>query len=575
MDPAFEPLYAQVQQLAFAIMARQNQAKFLDEASQWLKDYAKRWHNYEGYQGVALEMAKAKLALAKQAGGAQKKGLTSEAIALLNEMRKVRSPFQREAYELWRQNTAGSATGSAAQAKTFDEAITLGSTALENGQWDEAVVAFNRAVDLSPKERDPGRVTEAKDGLAKAKYGIAYQTFKAGKWSESLQAAEAIAREDATTKVAPQAASLAMAAALNLYVAVPATETVNKQVARAKLERLAEFTENTWPGKPEADDARIYRGQALEARGELDKAVAAYEQVSPKSQRKPRALTLTAAIHWRRYLALKTTPASKAGAAGQKDSAEQRAKAVQEANDALAGMAKLAEPGRPLLPQHVEAQFLVAQMHFEAGQHQQAAALLQPLVDSVKASKPESLDDTTVRICAYAVQSCLALGDTGRAGEVGMILADAGEDLPQVNGVLVQFVAMLNLEGEKADAALIKATSEGNAKAVDEARSRLQSTQRMIGTVLDKSSAASSSPPEGCWWSPTPREPSASPPKPGSSTTRSSTRPTWSPPTRPVPWPSWSACSARKASSMRRTTGPISSSRRTPRPWCRCWSGPA
>jgi tetratricopeptide (TPR) repeat protein len=471
-DAAFEPLYAQVQQFYFAIMAREDTQKFLSEATRWLKAYAKRWRHTEGYQGVALEVAKTKLALAANAGLAEKNRLTSEAMILLSEMTKVPSPYQREAFDLRRQQSQGGASASAAQSKTFDEALALGNAALEGGQWDEAVTAFTRAMELSANVRDAKRVAEAASGLAAAKYNVAHQMYRSGKWLECASAAESLAREDTTTTAAPQAASLAMAAALNLYVSVPPSDTVNRQAALSRLEAIAKFTEATWPGKAEADDARIYLGQSLLARGEVDKALAVFDNVSPKSQRYPRALTLAAAIHWQRYLTTK--------------SPDERAKAVQKANAALEGMAKLAEPGKPLTPQHVEAQFLVAQIRFEAGQYKEAVALIGPLVDSIKAAKPESLDSTTVRICVIAVQAYLALGDTARAGEVGTILADAGEDVPQVNAVLVQFVGMLNLERKKADAALVKATAAGDAKGISDSRARLASTQAMIGSVLKK-----------------------------------------------------------------------------------------
>ena len=485
-DAAFEPLYAQVQQFVFAIMAREDRQKFLAEATLWLKAYAKRWRHTEGYQGVALEVAKTKLALADRAGLAEKNRLTSEAMILLSEMTKVPGPYQKEAFDLRRQQSKRGTSASAAEAKTFDEAVTLGNAALEGGQWEEAATAFSRAMDLSSTVRDAKRVAEAKNGLAAAKYNVAHQMYRAGKWTECAGAAESLAREDTTTTAAPQAASLAMAAALNLFASVPAADATNRQAALRRLERIAKFTEETWPGKAEADDARIYLGQALLARGEVEKALAVFDNVSPKSQRLPRALTLAAAVHWQRYLTQKLNPGLTADKAGKEKLVAERAKAVQKANAALEGMAKLAEAGKPLVPQHVEAQFLVAQMHFEAGEQKEAVALLKPLVDSIKASKPESLDITTVRICVIAVQAYLALGDTARAGEVGMILADAGEDVPQVNAVLVQFVGMLNLERKKADAALVKATAEGNAKGISDARARLASTQGMIGSVLKK-----------------------------------------------------------------------------------------
>lgn len=480
VDKTLEPLFAQVQQFAFAILAREDPEQFLKEATDWLRDYAKRWRHTEGYQGVALEVAKARLAQAARASGAEKTRLTKEALTLLGDMRRVASPYQQEALALWREHTKTLPQGTAAEAKTFEQAIGLGDAAMAAGQWDAAVSAYSRAWQLSSASRDAARIAAAKEKLANAKYAAAAELYRANKLEECLRAAELLADEDKTSPIAPQAASLAVAAALNLYVNTPPSDPQKKQAALHQLERIAQYTETHWPGKPEADEARIYRGQALLARGELDKALAAFDSVSPKSPRYPRALSLAAAIHWQRYLALRM-----AGGADKSKLAAQRAKAFQMAQAGLEGMNKLAEPGKPLSPHHIEAQYLVAAMHFEADEHQQAVALLEPLVEMIKASKAEP-DSNTVRICVIAVQSYLRLGETARAGQVSMVLADSGADIPAVNAVLVEFVRTLELARKQADAELIQAVGTGDAKAIDQAKARLASTQGMIGNVLKK-----------------------------------------------------------------------------------------
>ena len=51
-NPAFEPLFPQVQQFEYAILARQNPAKFVKEASEWLKEYAGRTKAF--FVGVSI-----------------------------------------------------------------------------------------------------------------------------------------------------------------------------------------------------------------------------------------------------------------------------------------------------------------------------------------------------------------------------------------------------------------------------------------------------------------------------------------------------------------------------------------
>ncbi len=485
-DKALEPLFAQVYQFSFAILAQENPDKFLDDAEKWLGDYGPRWRRCEGYQGVALEVAKTKLALAAQAAGAEKSRLTQEAMLLLAEMARIRGPHQQEAITLRQKHSKAGAAGGGAAAKTFDEAKALGDAALGTEQWEEAAAAYGRAVELSSRVRDEARLAQVRDGLASAQFGLAVKLFRANKLEECLAAVKKLVRDGKESPVAPAASALGVAAALNFYVAVPANEAGKKQAALEQLERIAEFTEKSWPGKPEADDARLCRGQALLARGKIDEALAVFENVNPKSARYPRALYLAGSTYWQRYLVQKTGAGPGEGKADKEKLAAERAKAVERATKALDGMRESAEAGRLLSPQHVEAQLLVAQMHLEARQPKEAAALLQPLVDAIKLSKPETLDNTTIRICVFAVQAYLALGETARAGEVGMVLADAGADMGPVNAVLVEFIRTLDLERKKADAALTNAKAAGDAKAVEEATARLASTQGMIGSVLKK-----------------------------------------------------------------------------------------
>ena len=66
--------------------------------------------------------------------------------------------------------------------------------------------------------------------------------------------------------------------------------------------------EETWPGKPEADDARMMLAQADLVQGKIDQALAGFEKIDPRSQRYPNALLLAAETYWRRWLTEKEKP---------------------------------------------------------------------------------------------------------------------------------------------------------------------------------------------------------------------------------------------------------------------------
>jgi len=314
---------------------------------------------------------------------------------------------------------------------------------------------------------------------------VCVKLFQESKFEECLTRAGKILQEDKQSAAAPLVASLAVAAALNLYAMIPANETDKRQAALERLEKIAKMIEDAWPGKAAADDARMALGQASLVRGNLEEAIGVFEKVHPKSERYPLALYLSGRTYWQRYLTAKYG----GGPAKKEQIAADRAKAVERITNGLAGFRKAAEANKPLTPQHVECQLLMAFVHLEAKEPKQAADLLQPLVDQVKAARPKALDDTTVRIFRAALQADLAIGDVAKASDVGVVLCDLGSDSEPVNAVLVEFARVLDEERKKAQAELTRATAANDAKAVQKANANLKSTQTVIGNLLKKLAA--------------------------------------------------------------------------------------
>ena len=251
--------------------------------------------------------------------------------------------------------------------------------------------------------------------------------------------------------------------------------------------KLAEFTEKNWPDRPEADDARMARGQAklvvAQARPARRRceAIAIFERVNPKSERYPVAMYLAGETYWRLYLSQKLGGES---AANKDQMAADRGKAEQCLGAALDIFKKQFEPGKPMPRYMLETQLLAAEMHNEAGQPKEAAALYQPLVEAVKAAKPQTFDNNTIRIFLGAVRSYCALKQLDKAGDASNVLVAIGPDTLAVNEVLVEFAKLLNLERKKADARVTELEVGINADELKAAQARLASLQDVLGTIL-------------------------------------------------------------------------------------------
>jgi tetratricopeptide (TPR) repeat protein len=164
--------------------------------------------------------------------------------------------------------------------------------------------------------------------------------------------------------------------------------------------------------------------------------------------------------------------------------AADRGKAEHCLGAALDIFKKQFEPGKPMPRYMLETQLLAAEMHNEAGQPKEAAALYQPLVEAVKAAKPQTFDNNTIRIFLGAVRSYCALKQLDKAGDASNVLVAIGPDTLAVNEVLVEFAKLLNLERKKADARVTELEVGINADELKAAQARLASLQDVLGTIL-------------------------------------------------------------------------------------------
>ena len=429
------------------------------DASDWLARHEKIKKS-NGYQGIAMELAKAHLELAKTLKGAEAAKSANEAKRWLNEIKKTPSDYQKEATLLARLASGGEE----APIASFDEAIAVGDAATKaasestvpadmKSNWQEAEKAYTKAIELSAGAKEKNRVLAARLMLATAQYQV-------GKAPEAYTTALTLAKENTTYARAPAAASLAVNIALYLY---------GQTRDAAAMERINEATElllTQWPKHAEADDARIAKGKLKLLQNPPDGkgAIETFLGVNPASDRYPNAMQLAGQTHWMAYGIEK-----KKGEAGKPEVVQSnRQQAVELLEKSLVAFSKVENGGAALAQQLQDAQLLLAEVRMEGEKTEEALQLLQPMVDALKSNPPAGVDRTTLRILVNSLRAYAALGKVNDSVEVGNLLVTGGEDIPPVNGVLIEFSKMTKGEWKKASAELIAAEAAAKAAPVKE-----------------------------------------------------------------------------------------------------------
>jgi tetratricopeptide (TPR) repeat protein len=484
VPPLMAQLFAQVKYFRLQIMVKKSKHDFFEEALGWLEAYGRvpSFRGSDFYQGISLELAKTQIAAADsgKASARDSAKLRAEGVARLTTVAHIHSQFQPEAILLLRkQKNTG---GGAAEAQNFDEAVTLADTAAQTGAWADALAGYRRALEFSDKVKDAARVQAVRDQLAYARSMVAEDLFRQGKYEECLAAAEQLVKEFQGTPIGPAASALAVHAALALYQVALQTDATGekREAALNRLIQIANFTTNTWPNKPEADDARMALGQASLVIGKADEALEIFQKVNPKSACFPVALFYSAQTYWRRYLL-----GMPQGHANKEQLLADRDKARKLLKESLDIQRRMVERGKPWPEQLIDTQLLAAEIALDAGEAKEAVGLFAPLVAMIKASRPESLDKTTLRIFRGAVLGYAALGDMQRASDVGTLLLEMGPDQPAVHAALVEFAKLVNEERKKAEAG-VSAAPAADQGAIDAARAQLKAVQNTLGGLVKK-----------------------------------------------------------------------------------------
>ena len=161
-----EPLLTQAAYYRL-MLEKKNRVEFIKQARGWLDTYGEKrlrmpgtgrtitiFQYTDGYQGVAIELARMELAVAADPSvdkNRQEK-LRADAIKTLQEASKVPSYYQREIILLLRKQEGKGADvteSDVAQAATFAEAKTLGEEAQRQHRWEVAKKAYEKALELA------------------------------------------------------------------------------------------------------------------------------------------------------------------------------------------------------------------------------------------------------------------------------------------------------------------------------------------------------------------------------------------------------------------------------------------
>ena len=466
------PLYAQAALFQLRAAAKpENLPDFVEAATAWLQAH-KGWRRLPGYLGLTLEVAKAQLALAESAEGDARAGLLKQAMASLETVAKLPSEYREEAILLRRQGLKASGSGSI----TVDEYFALGDSALAARQFAEAEQSYSRALKFATESTNEKLVVQAEQRLNRVRYAQALALYSAGKIEEALSAAGRLARGSTADPSVGRAAMLALSASLAMY-----GKADDKGAAMQRLQRVVDFIVKTFPGRPEADDARIALGQARLLQGDPEAATALFDQVTRDSPRYPTVLYVLGQMQWKGYLDEKRKAEASRNADLMRASREKAQKYLQEAVALLKKgiRADSADPGSQL----TEAQLLLAEVWLEGKEYKQAVDLLNPLVARIKALKPRSIDTPTFGTFMAAVRAHLATGDAKGATEIALILVEIVEDSAKFNEVLVNFVNLLVQELRRTEAAAGQA--QAGSKVLEEASAKRDALRQMIPKVLD------------------------------------------------------------------------------------------
>jgi hypothetical protein len=504
-----DDLLAEVEQHDLECILAEDLKGYLKEVSEWRTQH-KPLERRDGYQAISFDLAKVCLRLAggEKTSAADKKRYTAAATHVLSDMVKIPSQYQAEAIKLRRQLLGGSDAD-----EGLDEVIERADEAAQAKKWSEAVELYQKALEAAAKSKDAAkRVPPLYNAVAVCYCNIGLEAFRKGDLPSAAKAFGLILEDEhyQTTPTAASAGALLLNVLLNQYNAMEEgtdEEKAAKLEARKKMEEAANKIIARWPGRPEADAARLAKARLLvldantvaeapagKSQAEavqqrvvkflekMKEATAIFKEINPKSEHYVTALYLTGYTYWRRYRLEKReiegieADSPPASSQSQKLLDETKAQIDLFRQTAVKVMQRAVETLKATPPQEgkkqlvTDSKLLLAEMLLDQGDPKASAALFQELIDEREKAEIKGLDPTALQICNGAVQAYLLMDDIDKAGKVSKLLLKLGPDASNVNFSLTTFGRKLEAERNKAQTALDAAKTPSEVEAAKKKR---------------------------------------------------------------------------------------------------------
>lgn len=423
-DPRLQDLQRQV--AFFRVIATRKREEYpLAErlAREWLSFTRGRGGAYERL-GVQLELARnidKQLEMEEPAALANRDALVRDVVEQLGQVVRYASPYKADAVELLKKYRQGTSIDPRTLAGlSFDQAMERAREEMGLRSWDNAIALLRAAAGKANPSRDPERANEAR-------YLLAFALYSAERYLEAAVLADFLARRYPDWDSSMPASELGMGA---LAMSYERMEGPGRAQDLQRLESLADYTESTWPDSPQADVARILRGDIALGQGRYEDAAEAFESVTTPSHSLD-AKSKAAAAHWRRSLQLRRDAGD--GAVPPEASAES-ARALELLTSAYEARVEARVPETD--PDRLRNAGDMAEIHLAEGRPAEALEVIRPHAEALEAiTDPGPMTrDLYGRLLKLRLQAHIAEGQTseGIAAMRALESISSGEALTQL-----------------------------------------------------------------------------------------------------------------------------------------------
>lgn len=428
-------------------MARKEYDQVFNQAVPWLRDNA-RYFREPSYQGVQMELAKAYVALAEAAADEREKVRHYQnADEILNRLGGYPNQYtglaRREQLRI-----AAHLNSAGPRARNFNQLFSLANAKLDSLKpetpEDQKRAILAEAKQLFKDAIASAQPTDSVDSVNDARVALVYTCLMANDLYEGALLAEFVAREYPKSGSAPQAASFAVTAYAMGYDAARGLQEQSvaayPEIDAQRLQAIAEYMNDRWPGSKEADSARMTVGRLYYfSQKDYATAVAEFDKIQPRSPEYASALALAGGAYWDHYKSLSNTNDVDPNELKRlRDSALDRlVKASAKLREGLAG---------DIVDQQLFLNdAMLGEVYYESGDDNKALAVMNPLIEKIRKNElPDAVSPQyRTALLTSALQSYVRLTQLDKAQELVELIGkqQGGE---AASGVTVVFVNLAN-----------------------------------------------------------------------------------------------------------------------------------